>query len=126
MKLTTEGARFYRDGAQMLRRFEQTIRRFQADTAVDRQLKVGMGPALSKRMLMRAIQSFQNRYPEIRAHYFFECDVAKLDRNDNKVPCETLCGQKTDEMCDRIKRAPMFTSNSRMSITSTPAVCRTQ
>jgi DNA-binding transcriptional LysR family regulator len=66
LKLTTEGARFYRDGAQMLRRFEETIRRFQADTAVQRQLKVGMGPALSRRMLLRAIPSFQQRHPEIR------------------------------------------------------------
>src|SRR5215475_23020 len=34
LKLTTEGARFYRDGAQMLRKFDDTINRFRADTAV--------------------------------------------------------------------------------------------
>lgn len=66
LKLTTEGARFYRDGAQMLRKFEETISRFQADTAHRRQLKVGMGPALSRRMLFRAIPSFQDRHPEVR------------------------------------------------------------
>ncbi len=66
LKLTSEGARFYRDGAQMLRRFEETIQRFQADTALHRQLRVGMGPALSRRMLLRAIPSFQQSYPEIR------------------------------------------------------------
>lgn len=66
LKLTTEGTRFYRDGAQMLRRFEETIGRFQADTAVHRQLKIGMAPALSRRMLLRAIPSFQHRHPEIR------------------------------------------------------------
>ena len=49
LKLTTEGKRFYRDGAQMLRKFEETIGRFQVDTAEQRQLKVGMGPALSRR-----------------------------------------------------------------------------
>ncbi len=66
LKLTTEGKRFYRDGAQMLRRFEETIGRFQAETALNRQLKIGMGPALSRRMLMRAIPSFQHRHPEVR------------------------------------------------------------
>src|SRR5262249_61758525 len=33
LKLTTEGARFYRDGAQMLRKFDDTINRFRTDTA---------------------------------------------------------------------------------------------
>jgi DNA-binding transcriptional LysR family regulator len=66
LKLTGEGRRFYRDGAQMLRRFEETISRFQTDTALLRHLKVGMGPALSRRMLLRAIPSFQNRYPQVR------------------------------------------------------------
>lgn len=66
MKLTTEGARFYRDAAQMLKSFDETIRRFQADTDMTRQLKVGMGPALSRRMLLRAIPTFQQRHPEIQ------------------------------------------------------------
>src|SRR5215212_3421799 len=55
LKLTTEGRRFYRDAARMLRNFDETIHRFQADTTVHGQLKVGMGPALSRRMLLRAI-----------------------------------------------------------------------
>src|SRR5882757_5678571 len=58
LKLTTEGARFYRDGAQLLRNFEQTIHKFRADTALHGQLK-GMGPSLSRRMLLRAVSSFQ-------------------------------------------------------------------
>jgi LysR family transcriptional regulator for bpeEF and oprC len=66
LKLTAEGRRFYRDGAQMLRRFQETMSRFQAETAVNRQLKVGMGPALSRRMMLRAIPSFLQRYPEVR------------------------------------------------------------
>src|ERR1044072_9035450 len=66
LKLTAEGKRFPRDGAQMLRNFEETIRRFQADTTVQRQLKVGMGPALSRRMMLRAIPSFQERHPQMR------------------------------------------------------------
>jgi len=66
MKLTAEGARFYRDAAEMLLSFDQTIRKFQADTGLTRQLKVGMGPALSRRMLMRAIPAFQQRHPEVQ------------------------------------------------------------
>jgi DNA-binding transcriptional LysR family regulator len=66
LRLTTEGARFYRDAAQMLKTFEETVGRFQADTAKERQLKVGLGPALSRRMLLRAIPPFQDRYPGIR------------------------------------------------------------
>lgn len=66
LKLTTEGARFYRDAAQMLRTFDETVGRFQADVAKHRQLKIGLGPALGRRMLLRAIPPFQDRHPEIR------------------------------------------------------------
>jgi DNA-binding transcriptional LysR family regulator len=66
LKLTTEGARFYRDGAQMLRKFDDTINKFRADTALHGQLKVGMGPALSRPIMLRAISSFQKLHPEIR------------------------------------------------------------
>src|SRR5436305_8059461 len=57
---------FYRDGAQLLRNFEQTIHKFRADTALHGQLKIGMGPSLSRRMLLRAVSSFQDLYPELR------------------------------------------------------------
>lgn len=60
------GTRFYRAGVQMLRSFEQTILKLRADTALHGQLKVGMGPALSRRMLSRAIPSFQDLYPDVR------------------------------------------------------------
>jgi DNA-binding transcriptional LysR family regulator len=66
LKLTSEGARFYRDAVKMLRAFEETIGRFQAVTARPRQLKVGLGPALGRRMMLRAIPPFQDRFPEIR------------------------------------------------------------
>src|SRR5262245_45426704 len=78
LKLTTEGKRFYRDRAAMLRQFEETIRRFEADTALHRELKVGMGPALSRRMLFRAIPSFQQRYPKIRLVLLSLNDRAEL------------------------------------------------
>lgn len=66
MKLTPEGARFYRHAAQMLKAFDETIRGFQADTRLTRQLRIGMGPALSRRMLLRAIPGFQEQHPEIQ------------------------------------------------------------
>jgi DNA-binding transcriptional LysR family regulator len=50
----------------MLKNFDQTIRGFQTDTRLTRQLRIGMGPALSRRMLLRAIPSFQERHPEIQ------------------------------------------------------------
>lgn len=66
LKLTTEGTRFYRDGAQMLRKFDDTIDKFRADTTLHGQLKVGMGPALSRPVVLRAISSFQVLHPEVR------------------------------------------------------------
>jgi DNA-binding transcriptional LysR family regulator len=66
LKLTTEGARFYRDGAQMLKKFDDTINKFRADTTLHGQLKVGMGPALSRPIMLRAVASFQALYPEVR------------------------------------------------------------
>lgn len=66
LKLTTEGARFYRDSAQMLRKFDETITKFKADTALHGQLKIGMGPALSRPIMLRAISSFLAAYPELR------------------------------------------------------------
>jgi DNA-binding transcriptional LysR family regulator len=78
LKLTTEGARFYRDSVEMLRRFEDTIRKFQAETSLHRELKVGMGPALSRRMVFRAVASFQQRYPKIRLVLISINDRAEL------------------------------------------------
>src|SRR6185436_12543536 len=66
LKLTTEGARFYRDAAQMLKKFDDTINKFRADTVLHGQLKVGMGPALSRPIMLRAISSFQALHPEVR------------------------------------------------------------
>lgn len=66
LKLTTEGARFYRDGALMLKKFDDTINKFRTDTTLHGQLKVGMGPALSRPVMLRAISSFQALHPEVR------------------------------------------------------------
>ncbi len=64
LKLTSEGSGFYRDADKLLKNFDATIRRVRADAVAHRQLKIGLGPALSRRMLMRAIPSFQKRYPQ--------------------------------------------------------------
>src|SRR4051794_6491896 len=62
LKLTTEGARFYRDaaqiyrdGTQLLRKFEGTIKGYRTDAAIHGQLKIGMGPSVSRKMMLRAI-----------------------------------------------------------------------
>jgi len=65
LKLTADGERFYRDGAGMLRTFDETISRFKAASSMRRQLKIGMAPALSRRMLLRAIPSFLDEHPEV-------------------------------------------------------------
>ena len=66
LKLTSEGRRFYRDAADMLRRFEQTVSSFRADTHTQSHLKIGMGPALSRRLLLRALSPFQKEHPDIQ------------------------------------------------------------
>ncbi len=66
LQLTTVGRRFHRDGLRMLHAFDDTISKFKATAALKGQLKVGMGPALGRRMLFRAIPSFQQRFPELR------------------------------------------------------------
>jgi len=59
------------------------------------------------------------------AHCFSKCQITKLDRNMNGVPCENLCGQTPEAMCDRIRRAPMFMSEGRLSIGSPAKRVRT-
>lgn len=66
LKLTAEGARFYRDSASLLRKLDDTINKFRVETALHGQLKVGMGPALSRPVMLRAISSFQRLNPEAR------------------------------------------------------------
>src|SRR5690349_20758707 len=65
LQLTTQGRRFHRDSVRMLRTFEEIISRSKVDATLGGQLRVGMGPALGRRMLIRTIPSFQEQYPEI-------------------------------------------------------------
>lgn len=70
LKLTAEGRRFYRDASEMLRSFEATVSQFQSETALHGQLKIGMGPALSRRMMSHAVRSFQHEHPDVGLFLF--------------------------------------------------------
>ena len=84
LKLTTEGARFYRDGAQLLKTFDETIGRFRVDTALNGQLKIGMGPALSRPIMLRAISSFQTLHPSVRLILISVNDPAQVGRRRHR------------------------------------------
>jgi LysR family transcriptional regulator for bpeEF and oprC len=65
LKLTPEGARFYRDCVQIVKRFEDATRQFRTEGSQRSQLKVGLAPGMSRRMLLREIPEFARQYPEI-------------------------------------------------------------
>ena len=66
LRLTDEGARFYRDCVQILQKLAEATQRFRNDRAEPRgRINVGMAPGLPRRLLLRAIPSFQQRYPQI-------------------------------------------------------------
>jgi DNA-binding transcriptional LysR family regulator len=78
LQLTAAGARFYRDGVQLLKKFDDTIHKFRTDTVMHGQIRVGMGPALARRMLSRAMPSFQKLYPDVRLILFSINDPAEI------------------------------------------------
>ena len=66
LRLTTEGARFYRDCVKVLKNFDEATSRVRAGKMIPRgRLTVGMAPGLAQRLLLRAMPEFQQRYPEI-------------------------------------------------------------
>jgi LysR family transcriptional regulator, regulator for bpeEF and oprC len=65
LKLTPEGARFYRDCLQILKRFEQATGQFRSEESQHRRLTVGLSPGISRRMLLREIPAFAQQYPGI-------------------------------------------------------------
>jgi LysR family transcriptional regulator, regulator for bpeEF and oprC len=66
LRLTAEGASFYRDCVKVLKAFEEATSRVRAGRTTPRgRLTVGMAPGLAQRLLLRAIPAFQQRYPEI-------------------------------------------------------------
>jgi DNA-binding transcriptional LysR family regulator len=78
LKVTTEGARLYRDGTQLLKTFDDTIGRFRVDTALNGQLKIGMGPALSRPIMLRAMSSFHTLHPNVRVILISVNDPAQV------------------------------------------------
>jgi len=66
LKLTTDGARFYRDCVEILGKLARATSQFRADKALPHgRLKIGMAPGVSRRLLLRAVPSFQQQYPQI-------------------------------------------------------------
>ncbi len=65
LKLTPEGARFYRDCVPILKRFESATGQFRCEGSQRGRLKVGLAPGMSRRMLLREIPAFAQQYPEI-------------------------------------------------------------
>lgn len=66
LRLTAEGARFYRDCVKVLKTFDEATSRVRVGQTIPRgRLTVGMAPGLAQRLLFRAMPAFQQRYPEI-------------------------------------------------------------
>jgi LysR family transcriptional regulator for bpeEF and oprC len=79
LRLTDEGMRFYRDSVEILKKLEEATQRFRADRATPQgRLKIGMGPGLSRRMLMRALPAFQQQYPQIEVVLLSVDDIADV------------------------------------------------
>ncbi len=106
--------RFYRHAAQMLKAFDETIRGFQADTRLTRQLRIGMGPAPSRRMLLGAIPGFQERHPEIqlvllsiddRAETGMRASTSSSVRAARASPASSIASRK-DWSCDALHNRP--------------------
>ncbi len=56
LKLTTDGARFYRDCVEVLAGLDRATSQFRADRALPHgRLKIGMAPGLSRRMAVRQV-----------------------------------------------------------------------
>src|SRR5262249_2796167 len=80
LKLTAEGALFYRDCVHILRKHAAARQRFRVhDAMLHGRLKVGMGSGLSRRMLLRAMPAFQRQYPEIEIVLLGVDDIEDVD-----------------------------------------------
>jgi DNA-binding transcriptional LysR family regulator len=65
LKLTPEGARFYRDCVQVLQKFAQATQRFHEDQPPGGTLTIGMAPGVRRRVVMRALPGFHEKYPGV-------------------------------------------------------------
>jgi LysR family transcriptional regulator, regulator for bpeEF and oprC len=65
-KLTAEGERFYRDCRPILQKLDEATDRFRHQEGVLRgQLRVGLAPMITRRMVVRALPSFQRQHPQL-------------------------------------------------------------
>jgi DNA-binding transcriptional LysR family regulator len=65
-KLTTEGERFCRDCRQILQKLDEATDRFRnEERALRGQLRVGLAPMITRRMVVRALPSFQRQHPQV-------------------------------------------------------------
>jgi DNA-binding transcriptional LysR family regulator len=79
LNLTPEGACFYRDCVKVLKTFEAATARVRAEqTALRRQLTIGIFPGLAHRMLLRALPAFQQQFPQIDVVLRFITDNAQI------------------------------------------------
>jgi LysR family transcriptional regulator for bpeEF and oprC len=79
VKLTTEGARFYRDSVQLLDALERATVQFRARGDGPRgEIKVGMALGVSRRMVMRVVPGFQRLYPEVEIVLLNIDDLAQV------------------------------------------------
>ena len=81
LKLTDDGALFYRDGVQILQKLSEATQRFRNNREMPHgRLKIGMAPSLPRRILLRAIPTFQKRYPNIEVILLGIDDVDEIEK----------------------------------------------
>lgn len=81
VKLTDEGALFYRDCTQVLQKLTEATERFRADRELPHgRLKVGMAPSLSRRILLRLIPQFHKQYPHIEIVLLAVDDIEDIEK----------------------------------------------
>lgn len=90
---------------------------------VERTVTVEAKPSMAS-CDMRKRSSHQMASCAEAMHSFEVCHVDDLDGSPrNGIPCQALCGDDVATMCDRVRRAPFFISDGRMSKSSGPASC---
>jgi len=79
LRLTADGERFYHDCVSILGQLDQATNQFRAQAKVLRgQLRIGLGPMLTRRLVVRTLPAFQRRYPEIEILLLAVNEVAEL------------------------------------------------
>jgi DNA-binding transcriptional LysR family regulator len=80
MKLTAEGAQFYRGCVEILKKLDQVTQQFHGEQGMARgQLKIGMASGLTRRIMLRAIPEFQKQYSAIEIVLLNIDDLAEIE-----------------------------------------------